>query len=212
MSNDGIYTFSNGLPEVTLSADGRAVFKVGADNALRIMSYATDDYSGGLSDLWLGAMEQDALGNRYQYMGYHFVPQTSGEEAERFTSRMAYFNSGWTFFNSSDVFVTGDGTYTFVISGADSDPYGLYLDVTGILTNYPNCDVTITGITVDGNPVSFDDSLIERCLGDDATTARRYIVNPWGATADEAPKYAFASNITVTVQIVMDSGTPFPTE
>ncbi len=213
LSADGIYTFSAGLPEVTLSADGRAVFKLGGDNALRIMQIALDDYSGSLSDLWLGGVEQDAFGHRYQYMGYHFVPKQEGEAVERFTASLHYFNSTWGYTPASaDVYITGDGTYTFVIEGADSDPYGVYLDVMGILGDYPNVGIVITDIKVDGNSVAFDDSVIERGIGDDADTARRYIVNPWNEnTAGDAGKYAFASSIEVTIQVTMETGTPFIT-
>ena len=213
LSADGIYTFSAGLPEVTLSADGRGVFKLGDDNALRIMSYELDDYSGGLSDLWLGGVEQDAFGHRYQYMGYHFVPKQEGEAVERFTASLHYFNSTWGYTPASaDVYITGDGTYTFVIEGADSDPYGVYLDVMGILGDYPNVGIVITDIKVDGNSVAFDDAVIERGTGDDGDTARRYIVNPWNEnTAGDAGKYAFTSSIEVTIQVTMETGTSFIT-
>ena len=177
------------------------------------MSYELDDYSGGLSDLWLGGVEQDAFGHRYQYMGYHFVPKQEGEAVERFTASLHYFNSTWGYTPASaDVYITGDGTYTFVIEGADSDPYGVYLDVMGILGDYPNVGIVITDIKVDGNSVAFDDSVIERGIGDDADTARRYIVNPWNEnTAGDAGKYAFASSIEVTIQVTMETGTPFIT-
>lgn len=212
LSDDGMYTFSNGLPEVTLSTNGRAVFKANSDNTLRILQYATDSYSGALSDLWLGSDEIDVFGNTYQYMGYHFVPYTSGDDEDRFEATLNYFNTGWTFYTSSSVYVTGDGTYTLTISGSDSSPYGLYLDVVGILDDYPNCDVAITDIQVDGSSVSFDDDEISRSEGDDSSTARRYIVNPWGSTADDASYYSFSSSIAVTVQVTMDTGTPFVSE
>ncbi len=212
LSDDGVYTFSNGLPEVTLSTNGRAVFKANSDNTLRILQYATDSYSGALSDLWLGSDEIDVFGNTYQYMGYHFVPYTSGDDEDRFEATLNYFNTGWTFYTSSSVYVTGDGTYTLTISGSDSSPYGLYLDVVGILDDYPNCDVAITDIQVDGSSVSFDDDEISRSEGDDSSTARRYIVNPWGSTADDASYYSFSSSIAVTVQVTMDTGTPFVSE
>lgn len=213
LSDDGVYTFSNGLPEVTLSTNGRAVFKANSDNTLRILQYATDSYSGALSDLWLGSDEIDVFGNTYQYMGYHFVPYTSGDDEDRFEATLTYFNTGWTFYTSSSVYVTGDGTYTLTISGSDSSPYGLYLDVVGILDDYPNCDIAITDIQVDGSSVYFDDDEISRSEGDDSSTARRYIVNPWEeSTANDAPYYSFSSSIAVTVQVTMDTGTPFVSE
>ena len=212
LSDDGVYTFSNGLPEVQLSADGRAVFKLGADNTLRILSFDKDSYSGALTDLWLGASETDNFGTRYQYMGYHFVPETSGDDMERFEAILSYFNTGWTFQYSQSVFITSEGSYTLTISGADSSPYGLYLDIHDILDSHPNMDVKLTSIQVDGKDVSFDDTTIERGEGDEPSTARRYIVNPWGATSSDASQYPFASNISVTIQVTFDNGTPFITE
>lgn len=209
LSDDGVYTFSNGLPEVTLSTNGRAVFKANSDNTLRILQYSTDSYSGALSDLWLGSDELDVFGNTYQYMGYHFVPYTSGDDGDRYEATLSYFNTGWTFFTSSSVYVTGDGTYTLTISGSDSSPYGLYLDIVGILDDYPNCDIVITDIQVDGSPVSFSDETIVRTEGDDSSTARRYIVNPWGNTAGDSVYYSFSSSIVVTISVTMETGTPF---
>lgn len=212
LNNEGIYTFSNGLPEVQLSTDGRAVFRLGSDNTLRIMSYVTDSYSGALTDLWLGASEVDNFGNRYQYLGYHFVPETAGEEVERFEAKLSYFNESWSFQYSPSIFIAGDGDYTLTITGSDNNPYGLYLDIIGILENNPNMDVEITSIYVDGNNVVFDDDKIARSAGDDPTTARRYIVNPWGDTASDASNYVFNSSISVNIKVTYDTGSPFITE
>ena len=55
LSNEGIYTFSEALPEIPLSADGRALFKSDAGHTLRILSYETSDYTGGLTNIWLGS-------------------------------------------------------------------------------------------------------------------------------------------------------------
>ncbi len=211
LNNEGIYTFSNALPEIQLSADGRAIFKSNPDRTLRIMSYETSDFTGGLTDLWLASKELDDQGNLYQYMGYHFVAQTAGA-VKSYKATMHFFDLGWIFTVSEPLFISGDGEFTFVITGASDAPQGLYLDIQKILKENPNMDVAIKDIKVDGASISFDDTVIDRGIGDDDTTARRYILNPWGATAGDAPKYVFSSTIAVTVAVKMDNGTPFIVE
>ena len=208
LSSDGIYTFTGTVPVLKLSSDGRAVFQTSTDQTLRIMQYELSDYSGGLTDLWLGSKEMDDQGKLYQYMGYHFVAQT-GSSSEKFTANLNFFDTDWTFINGSNVYISGDGDYTVSIEGASSAPYGMYLDIMKILKKYPNMDVAIKDIKVDGNSISFDDVVIDRGVGDTETAARRYILNPWGATAADAPKYVFTSSIAITISVKMDNGTPF---
>lgn len=205
---EGIYTFNGMLPEIVLSADGRAVLKVNADRTLRIMSYETSDFSGGLTDLWLGSKELDDLGTMYQYMGYHFVAQTAGA-TKNYKSLLSFFDTAWNVINSDPVFISGDGDYTLKVSGASTTTYGLYLDIEKILKTNPNMDIVIKDIKVDGASIQFDDTAIDRVVGDDETSARRYIINPWGATASDASKYVFNSSIAVTISVKMDNGTPF---
>lgn len=206
LNADGIYTFSEPLPEFALSVDGRAMFKVNSDCTLRIMSYETSDYTGGLTELWLGSKELDDQGAFYQYMGYHFVVQTA-DAVKSYKGVLDVFDTNWTHYVSDPVFVTGDGDYTFTINGSCSEPYGIFLDVAKLFKDNPNCDITIKSIKADGTPVQFDDALIDRgTADDDLSTARRYIVNPWGATAGEASKYVFTSSLEVTVFIQFDCG------
>ncbi len=218
LSDDGVYTFSNGLPEVQLSADGRAVFKLGADNALRILSFDKDSYSGALTDLWLGASETDNFGTRYQYMGYHFVPETSGDDVERFEAILACNETdNWVSQSSSSVFISGDGSYTFSISGrcpsSDASKLNIYLDIYEILESYPNMDVKITSIQKDGAEIEFDDTDIVRTTGDVSTTARRSLANAWNAEDDTfVGTIMYETSLSVTVQVTFDNGTPFITE
>jgi hypothetical protein len=208
LSDDGIYTFSDALPEIALSTDGQAVFKTNADRTLRIMSYETSDYTGAVTNLWVGSQDIDDQGNMYQYIGYQLVPQVAGA-VPTYKATLNYFDTGWVFINGDAVFVTGNGDYTLSVLGASSTPYGLYLDIEKVLKANPNMDIVIKDIKVDGKSISFDDSAIDRGVGDGDTTARRYIINPWGATAGTAPDYVFSSSIAVTITVIIDNGTPF---
>lgn len=212
LSNDGIYTFNEALPEITLSSDGRAVFKSNADKTLRIMSYETSDLNGGLTDLWLASKEYDDQGNLYQYMGYHFVVKTGGDAPKSYKTTLNFFDVNWDTLEADPIFISGDGDYTLEIKGSNDSPYGVYLDMYKILKDNPNIDIVIKDIKVDGTSIDFDDEMIDRVEGDDPTTARRYILNPWGANADDAPKYMFNSSLTVTITVKMDTGNPFITE
>ncbi|MCD8313317.1 MAG: hypothetical protein LUC24_04075 [Bacteroidales bacterium] len=205
LSNDGVYTFSDALPTVAISSD--VTFRANSDNTLRILSYETDDYTGALTDLWLGSEISDDQGNLFEYMGYHFCPQTAGDDSgDRFTAILEFFDTGWAFQDSGNVYITGDGYYTFTIYGSSDSPYGIYLDIYKILSKYPYADITITDIQCDGNEVSFDDSVIDRGVGDESDTGRRYILNPWGATADDGPNYVFTSTLSVTAYVEFDTG------
>ncbi|MDL2247733.1 hypothetical protein LJC05_03270, partial [Bacteroides sp. OttesenSCG-928-J23] len=179
LGDDGIYTFSDALPEIALSTDGRAVFKTNADRTLRIMSYERSDFTGAVTDLWIGSKEMDDQGNLYQYMGYHFVVQSAGGTVKSYKTTLSFFDDAspeWNFIHSDPLFISTDGNYTLVVEGANSSPYGLYLDIEKILKDNPNMDVEIKEIKVDGTSIAFDDLIIDRGTGDVATTARRYIL------------------------------------
>jgi hypothetical protein len=133
---------------------------------------------------------KDDQNNVIEYVSYHFKLQSGAAQVTRYTGNLNWFNSSYAFQKSDNVFITTEGSYTFTVNGAGSDPYGLYLDVFKIKKDHPNVKMTITDIKVDGKSISFDDSAIEEGSGDAATTYRRYIVNPWGATAASASNYA----------------------
>ncbi|MCR5312831.1 MAG: hypothetical protein K6E54_04165 [Bacteroidaceae bacterium] len=214
LSDDGVFTFDNGLPLVQLSADGAVSFKTNYDKTLRILGFDVDDYSGNLANLWLGLQDVDDMGRVYQYVGFQFVPQIAGDNAVKYTASLNYFDTDWVFSNSENVFITGDGDYTFSISagsGADGQkPYGIYLDVLKVLKKSPNVDITIKSIKVDGVEMlgqkNMTDENIVRCLGDVNTTARRYILNPWGDFTSWTDMFKFKTSIDVVVSVVMDSG------
>jgi len=207
LSDDGVYTFSDGIIAENLSSDGTFQMKANADNTLRIMQVVLDDYTGGIKDLWLGSEMKDDQGNRIQYMGYHLVPVVAGAgDVKRYTGILQFFDTDWVFQTSENVFITGDGSYTFTINGSSDKPYGIFLDVAKIFKDNVNVDLIITSIKADGKDVPFDDTVIDRGVGDDPGTARRYILNPWGATAADAPNYVFTSSLEVTIKVVMDSG------
>ena len=125
---------------------------------------------------------------------------------------MNFFDVNWDTLEADPIFISGDGDYTLEIKGSNDSPYGVYLDMYKILKDNPNIDIVIKDIKVDGTSIDFDDEMIDRVEGDDPTTARRYILNPWGANADDAPKYMFNSSLTVTITVKMDTGNPFITE
>ncbi len=213
LSSDGVYTFTPALPTVNLSDDGRAVLTSNSGE-LRILGFSQanncDARTGGLSNIVWGAREYDDQGNFYQYMGYKLEVVRAGVQ-KTYKGGLHFFDTGWSFQQSDDVFIV-DGTdadYTFTINGSSSSAYGIYLDIEKLLQDHPNCDVAVKDIKVDGTSIDFDDSAIDRGTGDAATTARRYILNPWGATAGDASKYNFSSSIAVTVSVKMDNGTPF---
>ena len=208
LSDEGIYTFNPALPRITLSADGRAKLMTNSDNTLRIMQYEVDDFSGALTDLWIASKEMDDQGKLYQYMGYHWVPQVAGA-TKQYKATLNFFDTDWAFINGDPVFISGNGDYTLSVNGSSSAAYGMYLDIEKILKDCPNMDVAIKDIKVDGVSIEFDDATIDRGIGDAETTARRYILNPWGATAADGPKYSFTSSIAVTITINTDTGTPF---
>lgn len=222
LDDNGVYTFSDGLPVVQLSQSGSNVFRANADNTLRILSYQTDDYTGAVSDLWLGGNDTDDLGNVYQYKAYHFCPVVAGASGPRYAANMYFNNSGWGWTHGNgdanamteNVFVTGDGDYTFTFdsSYADNDVYLAYIDITKILRDYPNADAVITDVKVDGNSVAFDDAAIDRGAGDDPNTLRRYVLNPWNENncfVANGISLGFSSSLSVTVHITMDTGSPF---
>lgn len=213
LDNDGIYTFTPALPTIALSKDGRAVLTTNSGQ-LRILSFSQaancSSRTGALENITWGSREYDDQGNFYQYMGYKWSVVRAGVK-KTYKAGLHFFDTGWTTQQSDDVYVV-DGTdadYTFTINGSSAAPYGMYLDIEKILQDHPNCDVAIKDIKVDGQSIAFDDAVIDRVVGDAATTARRYILNPWGPTASDASKYVFNSSIAVTVSVKMDNGTPF---
>lgn len=208
-TSDGLYTFDAGLGS-WLIGDDYIYFKTTADNSLRVLSYTLND-NGAASDLWLGIPLYDNNGKLYQYLGYHFVAQVDTEVPVGYKTDLEYFNTGWTFQVAEYVYIENEGTYTITLEGADSTPYGIYLDIYGILTDHPNLDIILKDIKVDGTSVAFDDSAIDRGIGDADDIARRYILNPWGnppAFAD-ANVFIFNSTIDVTFEVIFDTGTPF---
>ena len=230
LDDKGIYTFNSGLGSESLSADGKVLFKANDDNTLRILKMTVDDYTGGLSDLWLGRKLYDDQGNFVKYLAYHFVVQVAGADTRtKYKSYLYFNNTGWnwthgsgvTNYQSDPVYIIEDGDYKFSFSGAEEKPYLLYIDCSKLLGDHPNCDVIIKDIKVDGTSVSFDDSKIDRGVGDDKTTFRRYVLNPWQDPQvafpqadgivpknDGFPSFKCSTGIDVTVTVKLDTGTP----
>ena len=219
INDNGYLSFSNGLLTATVGKNG-AVLKANDDKTLRVLSYTMD--GSEITDLVLGYAIKDVHGKCYQYQAFRFVPKViGGTEQEYFKAGLHFANSGWAFTDSPTIKVTGDGKYTFKLTGADADPYLMYLDVVKVLAKYPNFDMTITDMRVDGKSVAFDDSQIDRCTGDEkdaagnGITARRYILNPWNNdnyfVVNGVGVLGFSSTLEVDVDIKFDSGKPFIT-
>ncbi len=210
LSDNGIYTFSEPIKSFTLV--GWASFAVDADNGLRILQIEKNVY-GNVTGMWLGARSTE----KDEYMAYHFVPTAgsdgSGSDAKTaYAATLSYFSNDWSLIVSSNpVIFTEDGTYTATVEGTvpEAGPGGMYMDIPDILIDYPNADVIIKDIKVDGNSISFSDETIQRCVGDDPNTLRRYFFHPWGLNQDDGPNYNFSSSLEVTFEVKMDSGQPF---
>ena len=214
LSADGVYTFSPALPTQTLSTDGRAKWRTNAGGTMRILGFSQaancDARTGGLNTIVWGSEERDDQGRFYQYQGYQLEVVRAGVQ-KTYRGYLHIFDTSWAAQESDNVFIVDgkDADYTFTINGSCSSPYGLYLDIEKLLGDHPNCSVDITDIKVDGKSVPFDDNKISRSAGDQASTARRYISNPWGATAGDIDNYKFSQSLSVTVRVKMNGGKPF---
>ncbi len=219
LSDKGLYTFSDAVSAVNLSDDGEAYFAFSEGNELQILKYELDDYTGGLSDLWIGCKQYDALGEAYQYIAYHFVVQTSGSESVNYSADLHIFEqTNWNTAASSTLYIQGDGSYTFTIeesgwSSFSDGIFGIYLDMYKVLKKYPNMDMEITSIKVDGSETTFDDTAISRGAGDGSSDARRYILNPWNdESAATTSNFLFSEKLEVTIKVTLETGTPFISE
>ena len=126
---------------------------------------------------------------------------------KRYTGNLYIFDSGFNAMSSAPTFITTDGNYTFTLKGKQTDAYGVYLDVPKLYKDHHNCDVKIVSIKVDGHSVPFDDTAINRGTADnDHSTARRYLVNPWGDTKNDKQYYNFSDAVVVTVKVTLDCG------
>ena len=215
ITDDGFIKFDTSLG-ATLIAGDKMFFQTDADNALRVLTYDTDDL-GRISDLWVGVKETDFSGKGVQYVGYHFVADFGGSEGPTaYKVGLGYNNtSDWTMIEGEYVYVTTPGTYTLTVSGSNQALDALlWVDAFKLLKDYPNCDVVIKKILIDGKDLPFDDSAISRSEGDSPTTARRYICNAWGLAScfPSTEVFLFNDKIEVTVDIIFDNGKPFITE
>lgn len=214
ITDDGFIKFDTSLGE-TLIAGDKMFFRTDADNSLRVLSYDLDDL-GRISDLWVGVKETDFSGKGVQYVGYHFVADFGGSEGPTaYKVGLGYNNtSDWTMIEGEYVYVTTPGTYTLTVSGSNQALDALlWVDAFKLLKDYPNCDIVIKKILVDGKDLPFDDDAISRSAGDTPTTARRYICNAWGLAScfPSTEVFLFNDKIEVTVDIIFDNGKPFIT-
>ncbi len=214
IASNGELTFSD-MPSFQISTNKDILFG-SSNNKLQVIKYEVSDMTGDLTDLWIGSKQYDAQGNAVEYIGYHFIKQTGGAQVESFTANLNYSDTGWKFVAKEDLYITGEGDYTFTLKPDGvcntQDPYLMYLDVLKILKKYPNADIIIKSIKVDGNEVlgsepGMDDETISRGVGDDATTGRRYILNPWNEeSATHTGLFKFSTSLEVTITVKYDVG------
>ena len=214
ISEDGVLSFSQ-LPSFTISTNKNIKF-ASTTNQLQVITYEVSDRTGDLTDLWLGSRQYDDQGNAYEYLAYHFKKQTGGVQVESFTGVLSVSDTGWAFLNSPEVYITGEGDYTFTVTSDGSsntqDPYLMFLDVAKILKKHPNADMILKSIKVDGTEVlgseqGMDDATVSRGIGDDPATGRRYILNPWSEeSAAHTHLFKFNNTIEVTVGVKYDVG------
>ena len=214
ISDNGEISFSQ-LPSFAISTNKDIKF-ASSTNQLQVIAYEISDRTGDLTDLWLGSRQYDDQGNAYEYLAYHLKKQTGGVQVESFTGVLQFSDTGWAFINSPEVYITGEGDYTFTITNDGSsntqDPYLLFLDIAKILKKHPNADMILKSIKVDGKEVlgseaGMDDDTISRQLGDDPTTGRRYILNPWNdESASHTHLFKFSNTIEVTLGVKYDVG------
>ena len=180
ISEDGVLSFSQ-LPTFGISTNKNIKFE-SSTNELQVITYELSDRTGDLTDLWLGSKQYDDQGNAYEYLAYHFKKQTGGAQVE-----------------------PNGSTNT-------QDPYLMFLDVAKILKKHPNTDMILKSIKVDGAEMlgseeGMDDATISRGIGDDPTTGRRYILNPWNEeSATHTNLFKFSNSIEVTITVKFDVG------
>lgn len=216
LDDKGNYTFESALPSFSLATDNGDINFGASDNQLQILSYEIDDYSGDLTELIIGARQYDAQGNFYEYQAYRLTKQTGTAEAERFTVTLGFADSGWNFIQYDKQYISGEGSYTFSLvpdgTCTTTDPYLYYIDVVKLLKKYPNADLVLTSIKVDGTEIlgsneNLTDDAISRGVGDDATTGRRYLLNPWNeVSASNTSLFKFSTSLDVTINVIYDTG------
>lgn len=204
---NGYVTLTNGIGSSPLG--GSDVKLEG--NELTVLSVAYDDL-GRMSDIVLGVPQKDVNGTIFEYLGYQFTADYGAEQKVTYRTSLQYFNTGWTFI-TQDLYIETPGTYTMTLDVTDGDPYGIFLDCYKILDDYPNCDIAIDEIKVDGVNINMPDAEVSRGVGDAPNIARRYILNPWNdASAAWTPKFVANQSISVTFTVSFDNGTPFVPE
>lgn len=212
ISEEGILYLSEGIgnsliasPEITLSVSNA--------NTLKVLDVQFDEL-GRISDIWFGKELRDFNSTAIQYVGYHYVAVLGGSDAPKFKVEFDMCDSGWAWYNADPLYITSEGTYTMTGAPGLVDPYVMFLDVYKILDTYPECDIYINEFKVNGSKIDVDDNDFYRQTGDDASTARRSILNPWG-DQDVFNRHAALftttsdGSVEVTFTIRFNTGQPF---
>ena len=211
ISKDGTIYLSKGSGKSEIASPD-IYLSTAKDNTLKVLDVKFDDF-GRISDLWVGRLLYDYALAPYQYLGYHLKAVLGGDDGPSYKVMFQLFDTGWAWFDAPALYIKGEGTYTMESAPGYVNPYGIFLDVYKMLGEYPNMDIILDDIKVNGSTIPFDDSQISRGYGDDPTTARRYILNPWGDTS-MTPLFTTTTDgtVQVTFTIKLDTGVPFITE
>ncbi len=203
---NGYVTLTNGMGSTSLG--GSSVKLEG--NELTVLAVGYDDL-GRMGEVVLGIPQKDVNGNVYEYLGYQFTADYGAEQKKTYRMSFSWFTPSYEF-QTQDLYIQDPGTYTISMDFSNDNPYGVFLDCYKILNDYPNCDLYINEIKVDGNVLGLSNDDINHCPGDEPHIARRYILNPWGDTAfleEWTPKFKVSQNLSITVTVSFENDKPF---
>lgn len=204
----GNLVFENGLGNSILTDNGIAL----TGNSFTVLQVIdSDEVEGTIGKIWFGVPQYNQLGQQINFLAFGFKQVVSGEGPKKeYEVNLAFNNTSWGNNPIAKLAISSEGTYSIAIDVTESDPYLLYLDVLKFLRDYPNGDIYLNSVKVDGTDIGMTDADVERGTGDDATTARRYILNPWNtASVPWTPKFVVKSKIEVSFTVKFDNGTPF---
>lgn len=207
----GTITLDNGLGIIEQFVGSGVAYN---PSDMEVLDVTVED--GKIVDIWLGARLKDFAGNDYQYIGFHYIPVIGGQApAETFKVQAHYFDIvAWSPDIYSDYVRVEDGKPASIVVETDmsaSAEFGYYIEVEKILAKYPNCDVKINWVAVDGTRIDIGDETAYAYSAEVDINARRTLVNAWNLAACPVDAFSFraSSSIEINFTVTFDSGTPY---